>query len=949
MKKTLQVLWIGLSFILSTGSLSAQPVNELQFNEKSGFFTSPFNLSLSATVAGSSVYYTLDGSDPRVSGTAVAKTTPFTIYIDPTSNVGRDKTPGVVLRATIKTGNVFNVPVSRTFIFISNVKTQSFPNGSVWPAASPINQQIIDYNMDTKVTNSSAYKDSIDDALLSIPTLSVITSNGSLFNKDTGIYVNAKMDGKSWEREASVELIHPDKSEGFQIEAGLRIRGGYSREPSNPKHGFRLFFKSGYGASKLEFPLFGDDGVDEFDKIDLRCAQNYSWSYYGDTRGVMIRDIFNGDLQGELGQPHTRGHFYHLYINGMYWGIYQTEERPSASFGESYFGGDKEDYDVIKVETSSGYVIEATDGTTDAWMSVWNLCQQGFATDANYYKLQGLDATGKRDTALPVLVDIDNLIDYMLIIFYGGNVDAPVSEFLDNDGPNNFYAIYNRKKKNGFKFISHDAEHTLLVAPGNAGDGINENRVNIGTTGEMTVNGFAKFHPQWLHYKLSSNANYRIRFADHVYKHFYNDGKMTEPNLRKIFSARAREIETAVIAESARWGDSKTNPPRTKQDDWLKEVNNILDNYFPYRGAILLNQLKTEGLYRSIEPPLYSNNSVTIQTSVFKINAGGQIKFNNPNSNGTIYYTLDGSDPRMPDKSVSSKALSISNNGLLTINNECRLKARVLDGTNWSALHELLIYTPTSFANIKITEIHYHPVSPDINNPGKDYEFIEIKNTGNTTVNLTAMSFSDGIYYDFHDGDVLAPGAFIVLANKSSAFESKYGFKAFDNYHGDLKDGGENVLLSYANGDTIAFVSYGDSLPWPIAADGFGPSLVPMDINPTGDQNVAAQWRISYFNNGGSPGKDDISPVGITHEEQVFMRLYPNPAASLLNIDIAGNSGESSVINIYSTLGQSVYSAQVNANGNTQVDISSLESGLYLVKLNSGQSVLTQNLIKFNH
>ena len=64
------------------------------------------------------------------------------------------------------------------------------------------------------------------------------------------------------ERPTSVELIYPDGTEGFQAEAGLRIRGAYSRSGSNPKHSFRLLFKGGYGTSKLRYPIFGDEGPD---------------------------------------------------------------------------------------------------------------------------------------------------------------------------------------------------------------------------------------------------------------------------------------------------------------------------------------------------------------------------------------------------------------------------------------------------------------------------------------------------------------------------------------------------------------------------------------------------------------------------------------------------------------------------------------------------------------
>ena len=105
---------------------------------------------------------------------------------------------------------------------------------------------------------------------------------------------------------------------------GLRIRGGYSRSNGNPKHAFRLFFRNEYGAGKLEFPLFGDEGVDTFDGFDLRTTQNYSWSFDGSGQNTFLRDVFSRDVQRELGQPYTRSRYYHLYINGQYWGLYQT-------------------------------------------------------------------------------------------------------------------------------------------------------------------------------------------------------------------------------------------------------------------------------------------------------------------------------------------------------------------------------------------------------------------------------------------------------------------------------------------------------------------------------------------------------------------------------------------------------------------------------------------------
>ena len=83
---------------------------------------------------------------------------------------------------------------------------------------------------------------------------------------------------------------------------------------------------------------------------------------------------------------------------------------------------------------------------------------------------------------------------------------------------------------------------------------------------------------------------------------------MTPQKASELFESRAHEIENAITAESARWGNTYHNPSRNKDDDWLPAVNDIIDNYFPYRTDIVIKQLKDEGLYPQIDPPVFKNN-----------------------------------------------------------------------------------------------------------------------------------------------------------------------------------------------------------------------------------------------------------------------------------------------------------------------------------------------------
>ncbi|MFC1793196.1 lamin tail domain-containing protein [Planctomycetota bacterium] len=619
-------------------------VADVEFSHDPGFYDTAFSLTLATETEDTIIYYSLNGSEPyQATGRGLYS---GTVYTGP---IPINRT--MCLRAiAIKTGWKPSNISTQTYIIVSNVIRQS-PNGETpgfgWPSGY-VKGQIINYGMDPDVVNDSRYKDLMDDALLAIPSISLVTDLKNLFNSSDGIYVNATSYGRNSERPVSVELINPDGSEGFQIDAGLRIRGGYSRNGTNPKHAFRLFFRAEYGQPKLRFPLFEDEGVSEFDNVDLRTAQNYSWSYDNSSKNTMVREVFSRDVQRDMGQPYTRSRYYHLYLNGHYWGIFQTQERSEASYAESYFGGSKDDYDVAKTTGGNpNYTIEATDGTLDAYRRLWQAATDGFYTDEAYYKVQGMNPDGTINPEYERLVDVDNLIDYMLCTFYVGDCDGPVSNFLNNNSPNNYYGIYNRKNPDGFKFFRHDGEHTIGVL----------NWCYDRTGPYSAGRQFQDFNPQWLHQQLAVHPEYRVRMGDRAHKYFFNNGVLTPGESTARLMERAGQIETAIIAESARWGDSKRSTPYTKDDHWWPEINRIINDYdsygFPSRTQVVLGQLQSKDWYPNVDAPVFGINGA--------YQHGGLISEDDTlsmtASTGTIWYTLDGSDPRSSRTSQQANAL----------------------------------------------------------------------------------------------------------------------------------------------------------------------------------------------------------------------------------------------------------------------------------------------------
>jgi len=301
-------------------------VADTKFSHDRGFYTNAFSLVITCATPGVTIRYTRDGTAPTAA-TGLIYSSP--IQVNATA----------VIRAAAFLSPLLPSDVdSHTYLFLNDVITQA-ANGAAppgWPSSWGAN--VVDYGMDPEVVTNSLYSGTIKDDLKSIPTFSIVMYLNDLFSSTNGIYANPRSDEITWERPCSLELIYPDDREGFQINCGIRIRGGFSRDPSNPKHAFRFFFRQEYGASKLNYPVFGATGARSFDKFDLRTMQNYSWSFGGDSSMICLRDQMARDQQMAMSGNATRGDWYHLYINGMYWGLFNTEERPEAAFGESYYG-----------------------------------------------------------------------------------------------------------------------------------------------------------------------------------------------------------------------------------------------------------------------------------------------------------------------------------------------------------------------------------------------------------------------------------------------------------------------------------------------------------------------------------------------------------------------------------------------------------------------------------
>ncbi|HWN93507.1 MAG TPA: CotH kinase family protein, partial [Methylomirabilota bacterium] len=401
----------------------------------------------------------------------------------------------------------------------------------------------------------------------------------------------------------------------------------------SPKHSFRLLFKEQYGATKLKYQVFADSTVKKFDTLVLRADYNNSWIHWDPQarpRAQRTRDAWMKDSHRAMGWVAAHNRYFHLFLNGLYWGVYDFTERPDANFAAAYFGGKSEDYDVVNE-------FQAKGGTLDAFHALNSL--RGLARDPQYQKLGQL-------------LDVTNYIDYVLLNYYAGNQDWGENK--------NWYAVRRRVPAAPFQYVMWDGEQVLQDVQDDT----------VSDPYEM---------PFRLAEELKRNAEFRLAFADRVQKHFFHDGALAPTACAERWAKRAKEVDAAMVAESARWGYYRRNPPFTRDKEWLAEQQRLLKNYFPQRTAIVLQQLRAVGLYPKIAAPILGQQDGASDRA-FQVEV-------TPAKGSRIYYTTNGSDPRVAFTGAITSHAQIYTKAIF-FPAGTHVRARTLQDGIWSALTE---------------------------------------------------------------------------------------------------------------------------------------------------------------------------------------------------------------------------------------------------------------------
>ncbi|MFN2313076.1 MAG: CotH kinase family protein [Bacteroidales bacterium] len=231
---------------------------------------------------------------------------------------------------------------------------------------------------------------------------------------------------------------------------------------------------------------------------------------------------------------------------------------------------------------------------------------------------------------------------------------------------------------------------------------------------------------------------------------------------------------------------------------------------------------------------------------------------------------------------------------------------------------------------LTITKIMYHPQATTQFPDGDELEFLEIRNTGSTTVNLSGIYFrGTGFVYQFPANATLGAGLCAIIASNATIFQSKYGFAPYGEFTRQLSNSGETLILSDAYGNLIDYVAYADTSPWP-DADGNGSYLKLAGL--TLDNSLPESWLASY----------DIITSDETPSAEINFTVYPNPGRDILNVN---TDSDISSISIYDIRGSHLMNVRVESSRG-MVDVSRLAPGTYIIRIFTAAGSHAKKIVK---
>ncbi|MCF7807473.1 MAG: CotH kinase family protein [Candidatus Marinimicrobia bacterium] len=735
-----------------------------------------------------------------------------------------------------------------------------------------------------------------------LPVISLIFEPDDFFAEDTGMYVMGPNASSSfpyfganfwqdWERQIHLEYFADESGLSYAAGGGAKIFGGWSR--GNAQRSLALFARSEYGAGEFDFPFFSDQDLDSYEALVLRNSGN-DWQNTGLRDGVLTGLVSERDIDKQAFQA------VEVYFNGDYWGIYNLREKVNEHFVAGHYAIDADDVDLLQADNEYLY--------PDDWFAI-----HGEA--AGYLAL--VDFISNNDLSDPLIyeyvqerIDIQNLIDYQVSQIY----------FNNRDWPGNNVKLWRRSDVAGkWRWILYDTDF---------GFGIWNTKDYELNTFEFAAdpNGPGWPNPPWstlLLRKLLTNADFRRDFILTTCD-LLND-PFVPATVNEAITYHKEVVYGSIPEHFQRWNHNNL-------EYWNSQIDNMRTFAF-YRQAFMRSHLKKffnlgDIKQLTVNIDQADMGSVRIHTLTpedypwsGQYFAGVPLDLEALPKPGYVFSHWEGSTST--ERSTS-----------LPMNTDTVITAHFIPATE--------------NREIVINEINYH--SPSSDDSG---DWLELFNASGEEINLIGWGLQDANDDNlFMLGDsYLEPGGYLVLCHDTTLFRNVHGAvpRIVGNFDFNLSNAGELVRLYDHDGLLVDSVRYDDTDPWPLAADGTGPTLELLHYKL--DNGDVRAWASS--DGLGSPGMEN-SQFTVSTEPQLasiperlnISRAFPNPTNASITISYELPDPGPVDIQIFNLRGALIYSSVIeqahpgrhnfiwDGKFNDGVDAS---SGMYILRISQNQ------------
>jgi hypothetical protein len=736
--------------------------------------------------------------------------------------------------------------------------------------------------------------------------VAVTTDPGNLWDPEYGIYVkgpDAETDfpyfnanfWQDWERPAHVEFYDEAGQQGFNLDAGIRIYGGWTR--GLPQKSMTIFARNQYGPGSIQYPLFPVRSYSEFESFVIRNSGN-DWFGVDWESGTMFRDVLMTGLTRSMDLEYQEARPSVVYINGEYWGIHYIREKISEHYLSSLSGNDPDSLEILERN------MEVIQGSQEHFASLIN-----FLSSNDISRIENYEYVKQQ-------MDVRNFIHYQL------------SEiFFDNrDWPGNNIKYWRAAGPQGkWRWILFDTDFGFGLWDV---DNLFRNTIEFA----LEENGPGHPNPPWSTFMLRTlmeNLEFRESFintfADQINTSFQYDSVKTQiENLKAV-------IGEEMVNHAERWGGS--------YQQWTNRTMELRE-FARLRPSIVLSDIATT---------LEAGKRVSLNLDISEKRAGS-IMINSVIMDEFPWQGTYFDGVPVTVTAVPATGYRFAGWTGTIIADSAKMKISLPLNTNLTARFEpddQITGNP-----VIINEIFYRQVTqPD---PG---DWIELHNRSDQYRDISRWVLTDSNNehaYLIKDGTLLDPFGYLVLCRDPHSFGGVYPevLPVQGGYQFGFSRDGDMVRLYDSDGNLVDEVAYGITNPWPELVTENNLSIELKDAE--WDNSSGISWEASKISMG-TPGKQNSITLGMRNSEtkvppDILFNAFPNPFRLETQLVFFSGKDQRVTISIFDMNGRLVETVADDPVGRGYHEFNwsagTLEPGFYIIRLKTPDNTFTQKIIK---